>query len=494
MILSTNSRERFLTAKEFKRYCKEVNVKLSDGELVGKDGKVERSQGELERYVSHGLVVPIVYCESPQPLFQQYTLPESDPKTDWHPFDIGLLAGDTELLKSKEVGGTDSDILSGAYFHHYQVHQIYELQKKWPLFAKHFEVLQVARGCNNGDVSIPKDPDAGKFGKPQWQQHYDALSFFTRLYKKEYYRWLSQLREDYGVKHVDNQRNNLEQTMATHVQTTINHFQLDQDGLHEFLGFLLELHKRYVENEKLKLAKMVKADIYDCVLLLVKGWGQSVGDIESRLNPFQSDMLQRLDPARQTRIVAYETLTGDAILSSFNRATTGQLTASDIDNLLDYLEQSGELSIIIFALHEIHVALNQPAAMQEFRNHAHLTSLLIGLESLMKRLQKADQNMFNLLNSLLPKGKPRKRFEKLRERMQTKHPDNEIDYVEDVLTDNQVDEVTRWFLVAHQMRNHIAHNSITTINFHHQLYRLVAQSACMCILYAWNEGVNQGWV
>ncbi|MFT3893073.1 MAG: hypothetical protein QM730_15700 [Anaerolineales bacterium] len=205
--------DRYLSADMFVSYCNDLKVDL------------DSFQHDLEFYEKEQLIFPVARVIKPREYIlarrQMDSTSENFGKRieewdelemllfgndndAWHDFDRAFQDGKNKYIikpelsnfcpwESYRVNVDNSDgqnyLVANAthYYHYWQIHQIYELQRKYPIYAKHNWAFQRIK---------ESDPNAADWlfpGKPSpitnFYGHYkffDALSVYIHLYKYEH--------------------------------------------------------------------------------------------------------------------------------------------------------------------------------------------------------------------------------------------------------------------------------------------------------------------
>lgn len=207
---------RYLTLQEFTSYCSDLNIKL------------DAFNRELELYEREGVLFPVARVIKPaeyvisrssldrlaetygQSLFEWEDLerllhlsPELQYQTDedlWHPFDVEAEHGNSFLhipikeefnpwgsfkvkVESQGLAGNSYHVSTAEHYYHYwQVHQVYQIQDKYPVFAKHNWLLEHLSNKVQDRISWYK-PNQGDSVTTLsgYNTCFDALSFYICL-------------------------------------------------------------------------------------------------------------------------------------------------------------------------------------------------------------------------------------------------------------------------------------------------------------------------
>ena len=285
--------ERFISHKEFIRYCKDLNVHTYESELehfekIGEMLPVARVIFPIEYVIDHELWA---YCSDPtynnvrymdveaqdelRRLLQEINRSPSSadfsddelihgfdrefdkknqflsrPNTDafqvWAEYKVCGFSLISQSPLDKPV--TPSLISACHYYSYWQVHQLYSVQ-------------QYLR--KNGAAPQYLAIDA------KMRSNFDALSFWITMYRLERQRAFANVPDKYGVKRLDDSRYaNYRKRLRNHADTVVDRFGLGRDGLYRFLHSLVERYESYRKNERYKLADALRQDIFDLQRLI----------------------------------------------------------------------------------------------------------------------------------------------------------------------------------------------------------------------------------
>ena len=199
--------------------------------------------------------------------------------------------------------------------HHYgcwQVHQLYYIQRFPDLYRNAWLMDFIPDDHPMKGLrpwSPPVDRLLGFEGK---QNCFDAMAFWGTVYRRERDRTFA------GVPLVGATRRLGEVPAAEHqgrlvdwANVTLERFGLTVDGLYRFLRELVELHEKYEDAERYKLARALTQEIFACEHLLQLLTGEDREQVSDRLGSHKQTFLhlspvskERDDALRHLNIVA----------------------------------------------------------------------------------------------------------------------------------------------------------------------------------------------
>ena len=411
--------ERYAEVSLFIDYCRNLNVKTDER--------------ELEYYEKTDVMLPVARVVYPSEFIVQLDRHEQEGNLNWegfdewpaladltdrwrpslrsyddltdedlvHCFDRAIHAGgnrylclpssgrfrpwDEYAVSFTDVHGNELERNTAKHYYNYwQVHQLYRIQQHPHLY----------RYAGLVDRLPPGDPvRASLLDRPHreslrdfegMKRNFDALSFWITLYGRERSRVLAGIPEGYSNQH----------RLSELASMTAKRCQLTEDGLFQFLGWLIWLYQDYEGHERHKLARALRSDILHCSGLLELMTYQTRDQIADRLgraDPFDKQTFRHLLPAYKERDYALRILTIPA--PDWTRAwqedgdSDWSFTDADANSLLDYCEGQG-LPLLRTGLSGME-AVGAEERVQKFgdmQGYTNLRNVLHGYEDLLKKL------------------------------------------------------------------------------------------------------------
>lgn len=538
----TRYRRRYLTASDFSSYCKELNLELrtlsqssSNAELemyerdqilfpaariVKADEYVVKRYELDQKTETHGTKIPEWY-ELERLLHRRPILDNNANSELWHPFDWEFERNNSFLFRPKEqqfkpwgeyrakVKASEFGSMRKTaehYYHYFQVHQIYAIQRRFPVYAKQNWLIEnVNENLRDRAKHLTPNKDSLSITLEGHFDSFNALSFYITLYDNEQDRIFENIPEQDGVKTLDNQQyTHYTSQIKAHAQFILGKFDLNTDKLYEFLFYLLKLHNEYERNEYLKLANELYIDIQYLISFIQNIVDLSINEIEKevdqRSHSYWTREFRHLDKA--VKLYDYAKGTFERLLTEYNAKFPNlTISATDIENLIDFIETHG-LFIIPYAIFDMDEALNDSRPFQSTSLYTNLSNLTTGFENYLREIaniasQSNIGNLHKIIAGMFPWGND---FNTMHETNITLYgkddPFSYFPYLEDVYTDPNLDtnEALRTFLIAYRTRNMIAHNYTLDHKLYYAWYSVIYISVCQAILYAWVNATNNGWV
>jgi len=519
---------RYLTAREFSSYCSDLNVELKP------------FNQELELYEKEGVLLPAACVIKPneyvvkrrqldqQPETYGQSLPEWEElerllhhgtDTDlWHPFDREFEKQNRYLFRPshKSYRPWDSfytEVESSAaetfrvptvehYYHYWQVHEVYLIHKKYPIFAKHNWVLQnLKKEARKESYLKPEDPNlvATFHGKAKY---FDALSFYIELYSNEERKTFAAIPATNGFKQLNNdQFDHYQRRQAGHTSFVAQRYNLSVEELYQFLVHLLELRTKYQRAERIRLRNELGNDVLFLTRFINSLTGQPFGEIEEevgkRASFWTKTEFRHLDRALEVQDYARNTF--ERLRSQYNEMFPGfRISPTDINEMLRFIDER-DLFIIPYAIFDIDETLNSPRSFRRTSLYIGLGNLTTGLECYLREIANTipsdtvqTNSLFNLVKTMFSDWG--QKFENEYSVRQGRAQSDAIWYITDVYTDPNLDTISRAFLIAHRARNLVAHNYILDHYMYHNLYGIVYTAICHALFYSWAYGAQKGWV
>jgi len=535
---------RYLTANEFSSYCSDLNVHLRP------------FNSELELYEKEDVLLPVARVIKPEeyvierkkleqlPEVFSQRLPEWDElerllysyETDLridpskmtgvdlcHPFDrefehhnrflIRPTLGDFKPWKSfrvrigEKAGDGYKAETAVHYYHHWQVYQVYAIQKKYPVFAKHPEVFNClnnsARDKMNHLWPCASDAVSTFNGKALY---FDALSFYIKMYMAEELRTFAAISASKGIKQLnEEQLKSYQSRLKDHAMFVFQRYDLTISHLYQFLVEVLILRNEYQRDEHTKLANELEKDVVFLARFIAGVTKKSFDKIAEEVGKRSIFKQEFRHINRAIQVLDYARVTFKRLMRDYNKVFPGfNISVTEIDGLLKFIEESG-LFIIPYTIFDTDEALNNPRAFRKTSLYMGMKNLTTGLECLIREIAKKIPNSTGSMESL---GKLIQRvfsvwhgdFERERgKRPKPKQPCTFIQNIMDVYTDSLLDQqiqghIIRVFLIAYWARNLTAHHYTLEDDLYGNLYGRVYTAIYYAMLYTWKYAVQNGWV
>jgi hypothetical protein len=391
------------------------------------------------------------------------------------------------------------------YYHRWQIHQIYAIRKKYPVFARHSWLLQNLKDDvkDKAAIYIPSHEDAITTLSGM-ANYLDALSFYIELHKNERRRTFAPIPENYGVKHLNDQQfEQYQKNLIRHAQFTLNRYSISIDELIQFLVDFLELHNEYQSKEKIKLANDIEDDLLFLVKFITGVTGYSVRNIEDEISKrttfWVKKKFRHIDKALE--VFDYSQETFERLMADYNKIVPGSnVSSQDINELLDFLEMKG-LFIIPYAIYDIDETINSNRGFRTTLLYNGLSSLTTGLECFIREIANtANKNsgtsigtktFYPIINTMFSWGSV---FNQEHGRIKNNSQNDALSYITDVHTDPNLDDVVKMFLIAYRARNLVAHNYILEQDLYHGLYSIIYTAIIHALFYSWIYAKQEGWV
>jgi len=523
---------RYLSAHEFYLYCSDLSVKL------------DAFNRELEMYEKEGILFPIVRVIKPdQYVIERATLdrkPEAcsqslsewedlerllnfsskmqlQPDEDlWLPFDIELEHGNPFLhipVKGKfkpwasfkaKLEPQDPSRISYSvptaehYYHYWQVHQVYQIQHKYPVFAKHSWLIEHLSKTVQDKISWykPNSEDSvatlsGYFGC------FDALSFYIHLANNQRKKTFASIPLRHGVKRLnDQQLAAYESELARHAKFICSRYTINRDRLYQFLVFLLELQREYQDGERIKLANTLEGDIVFLAQLIRGVTGQEYLEIEQALGKISSLWTQRqfrhLDRSLLVQDGVHDVLTH--FLPEYNKDfPLNMLTEEEVGRLEQFLNMQG-LFLTNYAIFDVQEIINNPRLFERTSFYIAVKNLTTGFECFLRELSMISRNrsidsktLYTLIVSIFIEWATA--FQREHGHKKRSAGGDDVRYIDEVYTDPNLDNTLKNLFITYMGRNLLAHKYSVEDDLHdiyHRIYRAVIFS----LFYSWKYAVN----
>lgn len=525
--------QRFLTASQFSSYCNSLNVRLLPFDE------------ELEIYEKNGVMLPVARLIKPEEYLSKRNKLDIDPKTYgqrliewgdierilhgpeletsadfdlWSNLDLEFKQGNKFLIKptkdkyqkwnsykAKVFNSINGDLLVNSaehYYHYYQVHQVYAIQKKYPVFAQHNWFIENLNenAKFDKDYFLPRQEDATSTLSGNLF-FYDALSFFIELYLNERRRTFAQVREEYGVKTLNEKQFEDYQNRIKQLSLfVLDKFDLKNEHFYKFLLFALELHNQYEKEEKSRLANDLMVDIQCAKIFLSNISGLSDIDIEKEIrgrNPTLVKKFRHSDKALEIQDYTRETFL--RLRADYNnKFPTASISTQEIENLLDFINRKG-LFIVPYSIFDIDETLNSERPFRNNSLYIGLTNLSIGIENFLRELANIANsyhgtkvtvdNFFSLISMF----SWYKDFEQQHQIRKGKYGNDTFAYLDDVIKSPRTTNEIKLFAISLCARNLLAHKYILDQYLYYEWYGKIYTSICEAFLYSWIYASQRKW-
>ena len=541
----TRYRKRYLTVSDFSSYCKQLNLELRSLSLSSSNAELEMYEKDEIFFPVARLIKPDEYMikrfeldqepetygenipewhELERLIYHRPVLDNNNNSELWHPFDWESEQKNRFLFRPEEqqfkpwkeyrvkVKPESENGLfrktAEHYYHYFQAHQVYAIQKRYPVYAKHNWLIENVNE-NLSDrakylVPLKGNPSISLEGHTN---SFDALSFYITLYDNEQDRTFENIPEQDGVKTLDNQQfAHYTSNLKAHAKFVFDKYELSEDKLYEFLFYLLKLHSEYKRSDNLKLANELSTDIQYLTSFVQNVVDLSMYEIEKeidqRSNSYWTREFRHIDKA--IKVYDYAKDTFERLLADYNtKFSTLNISSAEIEDLLDFIEKQG-LFIIPYAIFDIDEALNDSRAFSTTSLYIGLSNLTTGFECYLREIANlANQSSIPPNPSIIVKtlepiirtmfswGRSFQQAHSLRKPM---YKNDAFGYLADVFTDPNLDEAVKTFLITYRSRNFIAHNYTLENELYYTWYSIVYSAICHSLFYSWKHASIKGWV
>lgn len=539
---------RYLTGDEFSSYCSALNIRLRP------------FNGELELYEREGVLLPVARVIKPDEYVIERKKAEQQPEGFWkslpewdelerlsyshqidrridpskmtdadlcHPFDreferhnrflIRPRAGDFKPWKSfrVRVGGATEDgyevETAVHYYHYWQAHQVYAIQKKYPIFAKHAGVFKYLKDSARDKMKYlwPRAGDAVSTLNRK-ALYFDALSFYIEMYTAEESRTFAAIPASKGIKQLNDEEFELyRSSLAGHAKFVLQRYGLTTSQLWQVLVDVLNLRNEYQRDERAKLANELEKDLVFLARFIAGVTGQSFDGITEEVGKRSTFWIKQefrhLD--RAVQVLDYARDTFQRLMTDYNSEFPGHnISVTEIQGLLKFIEASG-LFIIPYTMFDTDEALNNPRAFRRTSLYMGMKNLTTGLECLMREIAKRIPNatgsmdtLGGLINTVFKEWSGE--FWKERDKRQGEKPTKPSEFISnisDVYNDSGLDErihghIIGAFLMAYWARNLTHHHYTLEDDLYSDLYGRVYRAAYYAMFYTWKYATQKGWV
>lgn len=522
---------RYLTTQQFNSYCADLNVEM------------DSFNRELELYEREEVLFPVARVIKPaeyviarsklerQPATYGQSLsgwedlerlldvsirPQHQDDEDlWHPFDVEVEHGNTflhvpleEEFKSWDSfkvkvegprGLTYSVPTAEHYYHYWQVHQVYQIQRKYPIFAKHNWLLEHL----SNEIQVRIKP---KKGEPVttlsgYDRCFDALSFYICLTQSQRQKTFASIPQKYGMKKLNDQQLAAhERELVRHAQFVCRKYEIDGDALYKFLVFLLHLQSNYRDEERTKLANELESDIMFLTQFIRDITGQTSSQIEEYLGTSNTIWTQRqfrhLDRSLLVRDTSHDVFIH--FMLEYNKDFPNDaLTSSDIERFEQFLSDKG-LFLIDYAIFDVQEILNNPRPFEKTSFYIALKNLTTGLECCLREIAMLatitgikDDTLFTLISTVFTWGSA---FQNEHQSKKTIWGQDDVSYINDIYTDPNLNNTLKSFLIAYCGRNLLAHKYSVEDDLHYDVYHRVYLAIIFALFYSWKYTLKNAWV
>jgi len=537
--------ERYLLAKQFIEYCKELNVKTDEH--------------ELEHYEKIGVLLPLIRIVYPPDYAKKYNAWRSNFNTEqpdirqWP--DLSRLFDEHHLLDEEYADITDDELIDSFdremekspylikptpnsytpwnsyeyadnYYSCWQVHQLYEVQRHPDLYVNLRLIKHIPDEIKER-FYIPSAP------KPEYLREFnsmavwfDALSFwithFTRLQKRAFAR----VPIKHKMQHLEKSQYQVYLTqLKIGADLTKNRFGLNVEDSYKFLSQLLQLRDAYRNTEHYKLANELEENIFHQSRfignLTNQEWDGIVKEIERRFGIWKKRDFQHLnvfykerDEARDLLNHLAKTYKNDLKMSGIASSSL-IFSSNEIDELSDYCTNDGfpvlftALSGMIYTDDDYAQKNRRVAKYTNIKNATTSLEILLrkfadkgdvtingtGLSAAVQSIFKNETSWISLFNSNFGKG-----FANATRGLSPAIALNEyyskLTYIlsNKKLTQTEGGFWARVFLVTCLTRNLTAHSYPEQDWFFGELIGEMEKAVIYAILYSWKVAKKEGWV
>ena len=389
------------------------------------------------------------------------------------------------------------------YYHYWQVHQVYHIQDKYPLFAKHNWLLKHL--SNEVQDRVPwLKPNQGDSVTTLsgYSTCFDALSFYICLAHSQRQKTFASIPQNYGVKKLsDQQLATHESDLARHARSVCQKYKIDRDTLYKFLVFLLDLQSTYQKEERTKLANGLESDIIYLTQLICGITGQTSSEIEESLGKCVTIWTRRqfryLDKALLVEDSAHDVFT--YFLPKYNKDfPRDALTSQDIVRLEQFLRDKG-LFLINYAIFDIQEILNNPRPFTKTSFYIAVRNLTTGFECCLRELGMLAKHrpirsdtLHTLISTVFVEWATA--FQKEHQAKKCNSGGDDVWYIDDVYTDPKLNNTLKNFLIAYCGRNLLAHKYSIEDDLHYDVYHRVYLATIFALFYSWKYALNKTWV
>jgi len=530
---------RYLESSKFIDYCEQLNIKT--------DAR------ELEYYEKKGLMLPRVRVVLPAEYFAQenrwgagqITKPNDWPqvvrlwdRTLWSQEDYAQLT-DEELVDSFDreldnnpyisrpkpnnfqawnsystaVIGYSEYSCARHYYTYWQAHQLYEIKKYPDLYENRYLLDQFSDEFKEKN-HFPRSFNFETYRKfHDLDIFFDALSFFIEIFSREKRRTFSSIPVQHQIQTLNAQQHQeYLQRLAKYAKSVIDKYELTDAKLYKFLVKLLELHTKYLREERLKLAHELENDIYYQTILIghLNGITERE-DIEaelSKITPFWNvRKFRHFDLLAKEYDDSYEVLKIESNwykeeITKLNLLTSVQPPNEDeIHSILDFCK-TNELNLFAYTLSESIGTLDESQKFRRVVRYTNLKNLATSMEYFLKALcEKKGNPMWEktlpwaieeiMKNEVWFSEFLQKSMGKL---SNTKGNQDTLIRVLGLTTHSEDEYWLRNFWLASLARNLTVHNYPTDDWFYGEHFSEMSHAIIQVIIYSWYVAKREGWV
>lgn len=535
--------QRFLSAEDFSRWCKELNISLEGS--------------ELEFYEQAHLIMPVAWVLMPtayaeyvnnrrfsntdeaeppewEPL-DHLLHPPFDEKTTWdddmrlHRFDRASELNNPYLRHTDpaSVGPwEDFDIghygkhsyrysvgVASPYYHSWQAYQVYLVQRTLERQVHWTSLLM--RYLESGkpdEIEIPLRLSAnGRWTRTfqQWLKYFDALSFYAAVVENEEIRTFEAGPLIAGVRHIEGQEfQDYEQRIVTHAKETVDRYQLEPSQLLQFMVDMLNLHNEMQEAERGKLSDALTEDLRHLREMIRYVTDKTVEEIEDEIGRLGGWWIKKsfrhLHPATELVDDAKEWL--NSAREDYNKLFPSMsVSEQELKKLVQFMLEEG-LFVIPYTVSTMENAYNDTKAFIQIATYIGMKNLATGVEDLLRAIALRRPGKTKPLNTLEPvlnavfPATWINNWKNERTRLSTLTPKGPADFAK-VLDAAAKDSVLakrpdlRIFLILYWARNLTGHYlSLDNDLYFSDLCREILQAIFDSLLYSWAYARSQKWV
>ena len=399
------------------------------------------------------------------------------------------------------------------YYSYWQVHQL-SLIQQYPHLYQNARVIERIPQDDSLRKFLPRAPKNEHFVEFNgMRSSFDALSFWVTVYDRERSRTFASIAEIDRVKTLDDvQAADYRKRLVFLAGKVTTRFQLTPEDMYSFLRRLIKLMDYYECEERYRLAKTLKRDIFAWEDLLMLTTGETRDEVAEELGK------TNIDDKRTFRHLEIATKERDYALRLLNRVFEGcgsalrqlgdsqwSFTGADANELLNYCEQEG-LGLFMTALSGM-VAVGDEEYRRNFRRvqkYTNLKNVLTSYEYLLKAIaQGADlvvgkKTLTHLVDQVMGQETWHQLFKDRKKLVSGYNTQDFLTNLSTLLTDDQLKGSldgywARQFLVMCLARNMTVHSYPNEDSYYGDLFGLMSNAAIIATFCTWQFAKAKGW-
>lgn len=266
------------------------------------------------------------------------------------------------------------------YYHYWQLYELYQVRKSEKGMYKDKCLLTRLEGSEPAYL--------------QSLSHlFDATSYFRHLHNafSSLFFYSIDPNNDGQIVLSQTQQNELEDAMQRYATDTISTYALDKSIMFRGLRHMMEIHVDYERADRVRLANVLRRDIWETAKLIHFSLGIPTEDISTQVGPVTNligigNYLELLYPNRREQVRSKSHRILNSFVNEHNRHTTHySISDDDIDQLLNYTEAT-ELAWFEYIVNEVNDSFLEQHSWSVASNLLGLQSLASFPESFMKTL------------------------------------------------------------------------------------------------------------